>query len=1112
MATENDDIISSDSSNETIKGFGGNDTLIGNGGDDTVYGGGGDDTLYGDQAPGDQTVLIHSKFLTDSEGWGYADAGVNTAFAAATYNTGGGNTPEETPDSTDGNVSGNDGLNVGGAAYFIAPSEYHGDLSAAVGGQLTFDIKASYDGTGTSGVAPNNLGGGVVIKGMNAAGNPITVYYQGDLSVTDEQWVTNTIDLTAANFNVSEADFDAIMASVTDIRILGEYFSYNGDTDGASLDNVVVSAPADTATFDGNDTLDGNSGNDTIFGGDGDDIILGGIGNDTLDGGNGDDIIYGEGRTNIVVAENTFDNGAEGWRASQTLAGSETDPEFLPEGHGIGDGAIEYVDTQGGTGYFHASSQYLGDQSAVSGGSISFSQYIDLNGGPLDNTAQPQIVLEGTAGTLYFRGLSTSAGTAMNPTYEPYELIDGQWVEVEIPVVEGLWYINGTSTVATQAEIDAVLGDLTKVAIQSEYSTGPADVSRLDDFSFNANPAYVDSEENLTSVNTDDVIDGGAGNDVVYAGSGDDVVTDTGGGDDRILGQGGDDTLSGGIGNDTISGNAGNDTVSGEDGDDTLSGGVGNDTVDGGVGNDTIYGDSDIGGIFTLQSGPAYMYDVNFQQGESYELSDAHNYDSFVITGNPIGAVFVDDDSSADGDTGAEEVGIDPTQDITINGQTYRYFLEQTAIYADGSAPFNPGDFATADEAIAALDAAGVDYYIFGSIDIDYNNTGTMAAQVPEVQGSVQILIFSSSGELPPVGSDLKFLRTVNQGSEPYSEGPGDDILLGGDGDDIIYGEEGNDTIDGQAGADTIDGGIGDDAITVGADDTAAGGDDRDTFILDPTQFTADGQTVTIDGGTGSTADNDVDDYDVVDFNGLTKVAGSYHGSIDADSDTAESRSGRVKVTDGTNTYTINFTEIEGVICFARGTMIKTFKGEIPVEDLDVGDMVLTKDDGYQPIRWIKGRALSASELKENENLYPIRISKGALGENHPATDLYVSAQHRILVESKIAHRMFGENEVLVAAKKLLIMDGVDVVTDLDEVEYFHFMFDQHQIVYANGAEAESLFTGPEALKAVDPECHEEILWLFPELNAEMTKPSPVRYIPSSKRASRFIERHLDTR
>lgn len=195
--------------------------------------------------------------------------------------------------------------------------------------------------------------------------------------------------------------------------------------------------------------------------------------------------------------------------------------------------------------------------------------------------------------------------------------------------------------------------------------------------------------------------------------------------------------------------------------------------------------------------------------------------------------------------------------------------------------------------------------------------------------------------------------------------------------------------------------------------------------------------------------------------------------------------------------------------CFVRGTMIATPRGEVRIEDLTADDLVITVDHGPQPIRWIGSSKVSASRLQAAENLRPIRIRAGALGANHPATDLTVSPQHRILVKSRIAEKMFGEIEVLVAAKQLLQVEGVDIVNDMAEVEYFHMLFDRHEIVIANGAEAESLYTGPEALKSVTEEAREEIFALFPELMDRDYTPTAARVLVSGRQARKLAVRHI---
>lgn len=197
-------------------------------------------------------------------------------------------------------------------------------------------------------------------------------------------------------------------------------------------------------------------------------------------------------------------------------------------------------------------------------------------------------------------------------------------------------------------------------------------------------------------------------------------------------------------------------------------------------------------------------------------------------------------------------------------------------------------------------------------------------------------------------------------------------------------------------------------------------------------------------------------------------------------------------------------------LCFTRGTMIETARGSRAIEILAVGDLVLTKDRGLQPIRWIGSRVLAPEILSRHENLRPIRIKKEALGPDTPSADLVVSPQHRILLRSKIAQRMFGTDEILVAAKQLLMLDGVEICDEFfGNVEYFHMLFDQHEVVFANGTEAESLYTGPQALKTVGKAALEEILTIFPELRNADLAPQAARFLPSGRQGRKLVTRHI---
>jgi hypothetical protein len=138
-----------------------------------------------------------------------------------------------------------------------------------------------------------------------------------------------------------------------------------------------------------------------------------------------------------------------------------------------------------------------------------------------------------------------------------------------------------------------------------------------------------------------------------------------------------------------------------------------------------------------------------------------------------------------------------------------------------------------------------------------------------------------------------------------------------------------------------------------------------------------------------------------------------------------------------------------------------------------------------------------------------VRIRAGALGQDLPATDLVLSRQHRVLVRSRIAQRLFGAAEVLVPAVKLTDLPGIEIVTAPETVEYWHILFDEHHVVFSNGAPTESLFTGREALKAVSPEARDEILLLFPRItdpdfNPELARPIP----PKGKHIARLVSCH----
>ncbi|MGA0613707.1 Hint domain-containing protein [Paracoccus sp. KR1-242] len=195
------------------------------------------------------------------------------------------------------------------------------------------------------------------------------------------------------------------------------------------------------------------------------------------------------------------------------------------------------------------------------------------------------------------------------------------------------------------------------------------------------------------------------------------------------------------------------------------------------------------------------------------------------------------------------------------------------------------------------------------------------------------------------------------------------------------------------------------------------------------------------------------------------------------------------------------------IVCFTRGTLIATPTGPRKVEDLQVGDLVETLDHGPQPIRWIASRKIDGGSLDLRPELRPIRIPAGALGKGYPQQDLLVSPQHRIALASSVIEGLFGEDEVLVSAKMLIGHRGI-AAEAASEVEYFHFILDQHELVWANGALTETMLAGPMALKALGAEQCRELALIFPEIAMPGFVPTPARRVLKRHENKKALRQH----
>ncbi len=207
----------------------------------------------------------------------------------------------------------------------------------------------------------------------------------------------------------------------------------------------------------------------------------------------------------------------------------------------------------------------------------------------------------------------------------------------------------------------------------------------------------------------------------------------------------------------------------------------------------------------------------------------------------------------------------------------------------------------------------------------------------------------------------------------------------------------------------------------------------------------------------------------------------------------------------GSDTQTVTIT-ITGVPCFVAGTLIETATGPRPVESIRPGDLIMTRDNALQQVRWVGQRTVHADALAAEERLRPIRIRKGALGGGLPRNDMLLSRQHRLLVCGDRVQQICGYDEVFLPALRFLDWPGVDLVGPGGPVSYHHLLFDRHQVIIAEGTPSESLLLAEEARNRLPLRALTEINALFPGPEARRILANPARPIPSPQLQKRIVE------
>ena len=283
----------------------------------------------------------------------------------------------------------------------------------------------------------------------------------------------------------------------------------------------------------------------------------------------------------------------------------------------------------------------------------------------------------------------------------------------------------------------------------------------------------------------------------------------------------------------------------------------------------------------------------------------------------------------------------------------------------------------------------------------------------------------------------------------------------------------------------------------------------KDVYVIERTGFNFNGYSATeaVSLSEGTTVHSFVSFSDTAVT--VTATTGPANGLTSTEIGVAGTGTS-LETTDDGATYYTQATPNSGTIpCLVNGTLVQTEHGNLLVEDLRAGMLLQTMDDTFKPLRKLLSKSVTAAQMCANPKLYPIRICAHALGNGLPKRDLLVSRQHRMLVESQIVKRMFGQDCVLIPAVKLLALPGVYIDHSPESVTYFHLLMDAHEVIYAEGAPTESLLLGAEALKALSGDVLEEIRTLFPNILCAASDLSTAKLIPRNQQQKNLIARHV---
>ena len=182
--------------------------------------------------------------------------------------------------------------------------------------------------------------------------------------------------------------------------------------------------------------------------------------------------------------------------------------------------------------------------------------------------------------------------------------------------------------------------------------------------------------------------------------------------------------------------------------------------------------------------------------------------------------------------------------------------------------------------------------------------------------------------------------------------------------------------------------------------------------------------------------------------------------------------------------------------CFLTGTNILTEQGEIAVEDLKIGDTIITAEGQPETIKWIGKQTIKPNQVKNPLRGYPVLIKAGALGNNLPCRDLYVSPDHAMFVDG-----------LLINAGALVNDISIVKTEPTESFTYYHVELENHCLLVAEGTAAESYL--PQKENRAEYDNFTEYEELYPEGSNLMLWPMDYPRISSWNKVPRFVSKKL---